>query len=158
MKANDLLLLFLQKYFDIDFGPGSSLPLFLQVGLKNSNVLFQKKQPVGVDRLWNLAVMIGSLWYHYCKLEMAGTNISVWKNNIKMFYYFLLCEFCSYLKYERIFIEKLYSSIFWRYTNAALKICQYLCFHMKTVCWRFHIKMPFTLWDIRTWDMWKFCL
>ena len=32
----------------------------------------------------------------------------------------------------------------------------YLCLHMKIICWRFRIKAPFTFWDIRTWDMWKF--
>ena len=26
------------------------------------------------------------------------------------------------------------------------------------ICRRFHIKTPFTLWDTRTWDMWKICL
>ena len=25
-------------------------------------------------------------------------------------------------------------------------------------CFRFHIKTPFTFWDIRTWDEWKVCL
>ena len=39
-----------------------------------------------------------------------------------------------------------------------LSICQYLCLHMKIICWRFHIKTPFTFWDMRTWDMWKVCL
>ena len=29
-----------------------------------------------------------------------------------------------------------------RYTNADLKICQYLCLHIKIVSWRFHIKAP----------------
>ena len=29
---------------------------------------------------------------------------------------------------------------------------------MKIMCWRFHIKTPFTFRDIRTWDMWKVCL
>ena len=26
------------------------------------------------------------------------------------------------------------------------------------ICWRFHIKTPFTFWVMRTRDMWKFCL
>ena len=43
----------------------------------------------------------------------------------------------------------------YRYINAFLKICQYFCLHMKIICWRFHIKTCFTLWDIRTWDMGK---
>ena len=42
--------------------------------------------------------------------------------------------------------------------NVDLKICQYLCFHMKIICWRFHIKIPFTSWDMHAWDMWKVCL
>ena len=25
-----------------------------------------------------------------------------------------------------------------------MKICQYFCLHMKIICWRFHIKTPFT--------------
>ena len=45
-----------------------------------------------------------------------------------------------------------------RYSNADLKICQYLSLHMKIICRRFHIKTPFTFWDMRTWDMWKVCL
>ena len=39
-----------------------------------------------------------------------------------------------------------------------LSICQYLCLHMKIICWRFHIKTLFTFWDMRTWDMLKVCL
>ena len=39
-----------------------------------------------------------------------------------------------------------------------MQICQYLCPYMKKICWRFHIKTPFTFWDMRTWDMWKVCL
>ena len=41
---------------------------------------------------------------------------------------------------------------------ADLKICQYLPLHMKIICQRFHIKAPFTFWDMRMWDMWKVCL
>ena len=40
----------------------------------------------------------------------------------------------------------------------SLSICQYLCLHMKIICWRFHIKTPLSFWDMRTWDMWKVCL
>ena len=54
---------------------------------------------------------------------------------------------------------------FWRrckgtliFTIADLKICQYFCFYMKTICWRFHIKTFLNFWDIRTWDIWKVCL
>ena len=39
-----------------------------------------------------------------------------------------------------------------------MKIWQYLRLHMKIIRWRFHIKTPFTFWDMRTWDMWKVCL
>ena len=39
-----------------------------------------------------------------------------------------------------------------------MKVCQYLRFHMEIICWRFHIKTHFTVWDMRTCDMWKFCL
>ena len=42
--------------------------------------------------------------------------------------------------------------------NADLKICQYICLDMKIICWRFHIKTPFTCWDMRTWDVSKVCL
>ena len=42
--------------------------------------------------------------------------------------------------------------------NADLKICQYLCLHMKIMCWRFNIKAPFIFWDMRTWDTWNVCL
>ena len=42
-----------------------------------------------------------------------------------------------------------------RYTNADLKICQYLRLHMKITCRRFHAQTPFTFWDRHTWDMWK---
>ena len=46
-----------------------------------------------------------------------------------------------------------YKGMFKRYTNADLKICQYLCLYMKITCWRFHIKTHFTFWDMRTRDM-----
>ena len=39
-----------------------------------------------------------------------------------------------------------------------MKICQYLLLHLKIICWRFHIKTPFTFWDMHTWGMWKICL
>ena len=39
-----------------------------------------------------------------------------------------------------------------------MKICQYICLQMKIKCRRFHIKTPFTFWDMRTWDMRKICL
>ena len=45
-----------------------------------------------------------------------------------------------------------------RYTNADLKIWHYLLLHIKIICGRFHIKTPFTLWDIRSWVMWEVCL
>ena len=45
-----------------------------------------------------------------------------------------------------------------RYTNVDFKICQYLRLHVNITCWRFHIKTPFTFWDMRTCDMWKICL
>ena len=38
-----------------------------------------------------------------------------------------------------------------------MKICQYLCLHMKIICWRYHIKTP-SFWDTPTWDMFKVCL
>ena len=37
-------------------------------------------------------------------------------------------------------------------------ISQYLCLHMKTICWGVHIKTPFAFWDMCTWDMWQVCL
>ena len=64
------------------------------------------------------------------------------QNNLWLFYFF------------GIFFQL----VVWRYTNADLKNCQYLCLDMKIMCWRFHIKTPFTFWDIRKWDMWKVCL
>ena len=39
-----------------------------------------------------------------------------------------------------------------------MKIYKNLHLHMKIMCWRFHIKIPFTFWDMHTWDMWKVCL
>ena len=44
------------------------------------------------------------------------------------------------------------------YTNADLKICQYLRLYMKMICWTFHIKISFTFWDTCTWDTWKVSL
>ena len=29
---------------------------------------------------------------------------------------------------------------------------------IRKLCWRLHIKMPFSFWDMRTWNMWKVCL
>ena len=44
------------------------------------------------------------------------------------------------------------------YTNAEMKIYQYLCILMKRICSKFHIETPFTFWDMRTRNMWKVCL
>ena len=35
---------------------------------------------------------------------------------------------------------------------------QYLRLYMKVIGWRFHIKVPFTFWDMRAWGMWEVCL
>ena len=46
-----------------------------------------------------------------------------------------------------------------RYTNAELKIRQYLRLHIIIIIrWRIHIKTPFTFWDMHTGGMWKVCL
>ena len=50
-----------------------------------------------------------------------------------------------------------FASSDWRQTNADLKICQYIRLHMKIICRRFHIKAPFTFWDMHTWDMRNVC-
>ena len=42
-----------------------------------------------------------------------------------------------------------------RYTNADLKICQYLRLHMKITCQRFQDQTLFTFWNRHTWDMYK---
>ena len=47
------------------------------------------------------------------------------------------------LKEKRYYKNKpvtLTNIIMLRYTNADLKIYQYLCLHVKLICWRFHIK------------------
>ena len=44
------------------------------------------------------------------------------------------------------------------YTNANLKIRQYLRLHMKIICWIFNIKTPSIFLDMHTWGMWKVCL
>ena len=38
-------------------------------------------------------------------------------------------------------------TLFQRYTNADVKICQYLRFHVKIIYGRLHIKTPFTFGD-----------
>ena len=48
---------------------------------------------------------------------------------------------------------EIHSKEFW--PLSPLIICQYLCLHMKTVCWWFHIKRLFTFLDMRAYDMWK---
>ena len=45
-----------------------------------------------------------------------------------------------------------------RFTNPDLKISQYLCLHVKIICWRFHIKTPFMLEICAQEIMWKVCL
>ena len=48
---------------------------------------------------------------------------------------------------------------FWMYYfYINLKICRILRPHVEIIRWRFHIKIPSTFWDMRTWDMWKVCL
>ena len=41
---------------------------------------------------------------------------------------------------------------------ADLTICQYIGLCIKIICQKFHIKTPFTFWDMRMWDMQKVCL
>ena len=84
----------------------------------------------------------------HCAIYSTFTpHFTCWK-------YFDECLMDKNLLY--IFLIKLI--IFKFYTNADLKICQYLRLHMKVICWKFHIKTPFTFWDMRTWDMWKVSL
>ena len=56
--------------------------------------------------------------------------------------------------------KKLMIKIDWNqsYTNADLKICQYLRLHIKVICRRFCIKKLFPFWDTHTSGMWKVCL
>ena len=41
-----------------------------------------------------------------------------------------------------------------------MKICLYLCLHLKIICSRIHIKTPFNFWDMRTWldlfELWRY--
>ena len=63
----------------------------------------------------------------------------------------------AFLKYLlKIDFFKKTSWIDSRYTNAYLKICHYLRFYMEIICWRFHIKTPFTFWNMHLWDCEKF--
>ena len=73
------------------------------------------------------------------------------KNKKSYFWRWILHRMIS----VRDFLSKTKPSSYKRYTNADLKICQYLPLHMKIKCWRFHIKTPFTFWDTRSRDMWK---
>ena len=45
-----------------------------------------------------------------------------------------------------------------RYTNADMKIYQYLRYHIKIISRRFRIITPFTFWVIRIRDKWNVCL
>ena len=57
------------------------------------------------------------------------------------------------------FIDEGQWPMYYRYANADLKICQYLCLHMNIICLiTLHVETPFTFSDMRTWDMWKVCL
>ena len=48
-----------------------------------------------------------------------------------------------------VYISSLWSvKIFLSYTNADLKICQYICLHMKIICQRFPIKTPSVFSDV----------
>ena len=68
---------------------------------------------------------------------------------------FLFCRkwICKKKKRKRFIFYKI------RYTNADLKIRQNLRVQMKIILRRFHISQtPFTVWDMRTWDMRKVSL
>ena len=60
--------------------------------------------------------------------------------------------------------EVIVVGLLWPFTHfdaangTPIQIWKYLPPHMKIICWRFHIKTPFTFWDMRTWNMWKVCL
>ena len=74
----------------------------------------------------------------------------------------MIGPFCSYHSIHGLLNTRPYMSHFegqnQRYNNADLNICQYICLHLKITCWKFHIKTPFTFWDMRTWDRWNVCL
>ena len=56
----------------------------------------------------------------------------------------------------RNWVKKLFNVL--RQIVTMKQICQHLRLQMKIMCRKFHIKTPFTFWEIRTWDMWKVCL
>ena len=100
---------------------------------------------------------------HFTKLEFECKN-----SLLTLFLYLLSSKWLIWEvlhKFnEAITLEPICPNLYFRYktlkryTNGDLEICQYLHLHMKIICWRFHIKTPFTFWDMCTWDMWKVCL
>ena len=84
-----------------------------------------------------------------------------------IFWDFLMCDkifpsfkFCCVVPFFTWKLEFV-SNILWtiaasRYTNADLKICEYLRLHMKIICWIFHIKTSFPFGDMHTWECKKF--
>ena len=69
-------------------------------------------------------------------------------------------DFHIFSLYFIVLIRKnfLFASNNSRYTNADLKICQYIRLFMKIISRRLHIKTPFTFLDMHAWDMRKVCL
>ena len=62
---------------------------------------------------------------------------------------------------QRILLSRLHGSYVWiqlslkhlRYTNADLKISLYVCVHIKTIPWKFHILNPKNSWVICPWSL-----
>ena len=102
------------------------------------------------------------------KYVQDNRKCETWRIKYKHCNYFL--EYTTFkddlLDTQFMLWQKLLTKVWWkvkgrtfqRYTNADLKICQYLCLHVKIIYWRFHIKVPLTFWDMRKWVMWKVCL
>ena len=66
------------------------------------------------------------------------------KSGVKFYVTYTAQLFIFYTTFNvRDFFENIFLHLTWRYTNADLKICQYLRLHMKIKCWRFCIKTPY---------------
>ena len=95
------------------------------------------------------------LWLcFYWREKEKSITVIVNANNSSLHFY---C--CHFVKAEDIpqSYVPIFSSQIEKYTNADLKICKNLRLYLEIICWRFHIKTPFTFWEMRLRDMWKVC-
>ena len=125
-------------------------PFFLMAGfIRFRSTWFSEHLKVdALSSLSNGAIFFSK--YFYLKITQRNMYIHSHFHDKREFHHFLtpslFKNFSLLTKLDDFDFFKVTHFQHYRYTNADLKICQ--CAHVKRRCWRFHIKTPFTFWNM----------